>query len=190
MTQPPDIFIKATAILAGQLADQARNNSVSSRMQSAAEELAGLLAALTSSDAAERKSAKSRVRELAVLGQWKPRLPSAASHQCDPLDAPNAQSLPPPKKRSGTWSHIETDTVVSYWKAPDAIRNATLIFELVQLTGRTALAIIIHLYRHGVLTMEEGDDLCLATNTARLLSETSITPLTGVDRRTAPEHTE
>lgn len=184
MTQETDIFVKATAILAGQLADQARNYSTSTRMQSTAEELAQLLAALTSSSAASRKAAKIRVRELALLGQWNPHPPSSATRPHEPNEAPQAQQLPQPKKRSGTWAHVETDMVVSCWKAPDAIRDVVLITKLTQLTGRTPLAIIIHLYRHRAITLNEGDNLCLAINATRLLSETTVLPLAASDVRT------
>lgn len=170
MATSDDISIKATAILAGQLADQVRRKRASGRMDEAAQEFAELLSALTSNDALARKAAKTRANELARLGQWKPPAGStkaAMTAKGDPIL--------PAKKRLGTWSDKDIAMVLGSWNEPDAPRNAEHVKSLCELTGRSPLALIIRLYQHDSITLDAGDALCRETGATRLLSEANIT---------------
>lgn len=169
MTTPDDIPIKATAILAGQLADQVRRKCASGRMDEAAQEFAELLSALTSRDAPARKAAKTRVNELARLGQWKPSVGSAKAGT-----AANGDPTLPVKKRSGTWSDMDVAMILGSWNEPDAPRNAEHVRSLCELMGRSPLALIIRLYQHDAITLDAGDALCRETGATRLLSEANL----------------
>jgi len=80
----------------------------------------------------------------------------------------------PTKSRHGTWSMKEKMRVANAWSSQNSSRDAMMIRNISEETGRSPLAIIIRLYQERNISIAEGDALCRELDTKILLSETNV----------------
>lgn len=162
--------LKAAAILAGFLSEFVSGSGKESVFREAAWEFASLLSALTAMNAGTRDLAKRRIRELAKSGGWsndKQQPQCAKPKAIFPLDDKTKTTRP--RKAGGTWSKDETEMTRQQWLSSS--RDQISIKAIANTTGRSEFAIIIRLYRLGLMTLHHGDALCRELQTAKLLSE-------------------
>jgi hypothetical protein len=169
---PTETICKATAILSGLLKEQVIQKQATGTMLDTVQALAHLLASVTSTEVAIRRAAKKRIRILAAEGGWfhdqtRPTKPKTAKPE-----EISAGSAPAIKNKSGTWSDAEKELVRSRWAS--SMKDAEVIQQLHEESGRTPLAIIIRLYQEGLISIETGDGLCDASGASRKLSDTNV----------------
>lgn len=172
---------KATAILAGLLKEQVMQKQATGTMLDTVQALTHLLASVTSTDAVIRRAAKKRIRTLAAEGGWfHVRAKREEAESTIPVKV-SAEPAPAIKKKSGTWSDAEKELVRSRWTS--SMKDAAVIHQLREESGRTPLAIIIRLYHENLIVLDEGDRLCMACGASRMLSETNVL---GTEREVRP----
>lgn len=162
--------LKATALVAGYLKDCVANKRAAD-LQDAAGEFARLLAQLTSTDNLTRERAKTRVRELAVAGGWRPEKAASKTKAKAAPSTSGKETGAPAKKAPGRWTVPEEERLYTAWISPNSKRDGEAVKRLSDTTGRSPLAIIIRLYQLGAYGLEKGDDLCRAVGAVKLLSE-------------------
>ena len=174
---------KSKAIMAGykSTADARANTS------DAAVEFCRLLALITSPRTSERDSAKNTIRELAKRGGWANALEITASNPVDTIpDASKDSAVVKPHNRWRRWTEEEETQLVSSWSAADCLRDATALHQISTVIDRSPFALVCRLFKFGMVSVEQGNSLCLDAKTSVLLSETNLVKSKVVNEKNSP----
>ena len=174
---------KSKAIMAGykSTADAIANTS------DAAVEFSRLLALITSPRKSERDSAKNTIRELAKRGGWAIASEITASNPVDTIpDASEDSAVVKPHNRWRRWTEEEETQLVSSWSAADCLRDATALHQISTVIDRSPLALVCRLFKFGMVSVEQGNSLCLDAKTSVLLSETNLVKSKVVNEKNSP----
>jgi hypothetical protein len=178
-----DYTQKSKAIMAGykSTADTRANTS------DAAVEFSRLLALITSPRKSERDSAKNTIRELAKRGGWAITSEITAFNPVDTIPDPSKDSaVVKPHNRWRRWTEEEEAQLVSFWSAADCLRDATALHQISTVINRSPLALVCRLFKFGMVSVEQGNSLCLDAKTSVLLSETNLVKSKVLNEKNSP----
>lgn len=163
---------KSAAILAGYWSTVASNSGMSS---DAAVEFSRLLALITSPRKAERDQAKIEIRNFAEKGGWKNTSKASVSQLTATTDD-DSEKHPAAKRpnRWRRWTDEEQERLLNYWSASDCTRDEKALKQVSDLIIRSPLAVVCRLFKIGLISVDQGNALCISANTSVLLSETNL----------------
>ncbi len=162
---------KSAAILAGYWRTVA---SQSGTPGDAAVEFSRLLALITSPRKADRDKAKNEIRNFAEKGGWE-NISKASASQSTAItdDSENHPAIKQPN-RVRRWTDEEEKRLINYWTASDCARDEKALQQVSDLIKRTPLAVVCRLFKIGLISIDQGDALCISANTSKLLSKTNL----------------
>ncbi len=165
---------KSAAIMAGYW-NSVANHDKPGTPSDAAVEFSRLLALITSPRKAERDLAKSSIRDFAENGGWNYRSKITFSSSVD-VESSTLEKSPQGKRPNKwrRWSEDEQALLLQVWADPNGKRDSLTLHELSDQLSRTPLAMIIRLFKFELISLDEGNALCLAAKTPILLSETNV----------------
>ena len=178
-----DSIQKSKAIMAGYKSTA----NASANTDEAAVEFSRLLALITSPRKSERDSAKKAISELAKRGGWAITSEITASKPVGTMpDASEDRVVVKPQNRWRRWTEKEEAQLVISWSAADSLRNATTLHQISTLIDRSPLALVCRLFKFGMVSVEQGNSLCLEAKTSVLLSETNLVESKVVNEKNPP----
>ena len=174
---------KSKAILVGYKS----TGETSTITNDAAVEFSRLLALITSPRKSDRDLAKNAIKELAKRGGWVTRSEVTSSN---PVDAKlnNSEHISNAKShnRWRHWTEEDEAQLVNSWSASDCSKDATTLQQISTLIDRSPLALVCRLFKLGVVSVEQGNSLCLQAKTSMLLSETNLVKSQDVNGENTP----
>ena len=165
---------KAASIVSGYLQYAITEKEKTALLGAAVAEFAYLLALITSPLKHERDAAKRAIRSYAQAGGWHmvSDIGVVEGHSGDVGAERNQEKKVPNRFRR--WSAEELGLLSDTWTSPIGIKDSALILKLSETLERTPLAIISRLYQGGMISMEDGDEFCIALETAKVLSKLDV----------------
>lgn len=167
------IALKAVAIVTGALANSAASVPKEDAYRELALTFASLLSQLTCPDRSTRESAKRTIREHASAGGWPTGHPGNSVDDTNQAKA-HTDGGKPARSAPRRWSPDEVMRVIDSWTDERTEGTSADVLRISESLRRTPLAIIIRLWQEGMISLDQGDNLCELCRTPRKLSTINV----------------
>ncbi len=157
---------KSKAIINGYFLRNSISNPTNDELKSSLKDLSLLIAQLTSPSKIVRDSAKQSVKQLVNNDEDKTQ--TSSNEEITSAESPAAQME---SNRGKRWTQAEQASLIKAWGDLSSTRDAMTVRQLSAKHDRTELAIITRLFQASLITMAQGDELCIASQTPILISE-------------------
>jgi Prokaryotic dksA/traR C4-type zinc finger len=155
LSEKNDVTEKAKAIFNGYIHSKKIDIDNKEDLKQALFNFAKLMSQITSHDKNLREIAKIEIRQFSKVS-----IPNDGNEKKINL-----------QNRWRKWTNQEISEITSLWTAPGSEKNLLTLEKFSKENNRSYFAMVIRLYQIGLITLFQGDDLCIAINAPQLLSE-------------------
>lgn len=169
---------KSEAIINGYFLEKSISRPTPEELRTSLRDFSVLMAQLTSTSKLVRDSAKQAIRQFVNNHE------EASSASLNKELTTESTSDQPETNRGKRWTQAEQDSLIEAWKDLSSKRDVTTVLKLSEKHDRTELAIIVRLFQASLITMAQGDELCVASQTPILISEKYTSPTKSFSKET------